>query len=424
VSSPVKLLVVTAWYPPHHFGGYELCCFDVMQRLEQRGFEVHVLCSDYRLRGVADATTEHESRVRRELAMYVKDDVIVVPNLRGRVRWERANQSALARALDEVQPDILSPWQMSALSTGLLARMRQTELPLVYGIHDDWLTYLTVLDQWAKPFAGPGWRRALGRVAGRLTGLPTGPPDDLGDTGAFLFNSALQKQRSEEMSPWRFPLSAVVYPGIDRSVFGSSPLTPSRPFGWKLVYSGRFDPRKGVETLVRALALLPEATVEAFGLGGEAERVRLAGIARELGVESRISFGSTTRTGLAAAYAEADCVVFPSNWEEPFGLVPVEAMACGVPVVATAAGGSKEFLVDGWNCVTFDRGKPSALAGAVRRLAADAGLRDRLVEGGRRTAVQLDIDICAREYEAWYRAALDGFAHPPPQRTLDLGPDG
>jgi glycogen synthase len=74
-------------------------------------------------------------------------------------------------------------------------------------------------------------------------------------------------------------------------------------------------------------------------------------------------------------------------WEEPWGLVPLEAMAVGRPVVATGTGGSGEYLVDGENCLIYGPPDNAAqLAAAIRRLADDEGLRGRLREGGFATA--------------------------------------
>jgi glycosyltransferase involved in cell wall biosynthesis len=78
--------------------------------------------------------------------------------------------------------------------------------------------------------------------------------------------------------------------------------------------------------------------------------------------------------------------VFPVRWQEPWGLVPLEAMARGRPVVATGRGGSAEYLRDGENCVLFEADDPAALAAAVRRLASDSQLRIRLREDGLATA--------------------------------------
>jgi glycosyltransferase involved in cell wall biosynthesis len=89
---------------------------------------------------------------------------------------------------------------------------------------------------------------------------------------------------------------------------------------------------------------------------------------------------------VAALYREADAVLFPVRWEEPWGLVPLEAMASGCPVLATGRGGSAEYLRDGENCLLAPVGDPAALAASVRRLATDADLRERLRAGGLATA--------------------------------------
>src|SRR5213076_2573694 len=116
-------------------------------------------------------------------------------------------------------------------------------------------------------------------------------------------------------------------------------------------------------------------------------------LAERLGVGDRITWlGAVSRAQLPDIYAEADCLVFPSRWQEPFGLVPIEAMACGTPVVATGTGGSGEFLRDGYNCVVFHAGESRSLAAAIQRLHDDPDLRRRVVRGGLHTADELDVE--------------------------------
>jgi glycosyltransferase involved in cell wall biosynthesis len=79
-------------------------------------------------------------------------------------------------------------------------------------------------------------------------------------------------------------------------------------------------------------------------------------------------------------------VVFPVTWDEPWGLVPIEAMAHGVPVVASGRGGSAEYLRDGENALLHRAGDPASLAAALRRLAESPELRARLRAGGAETA--------------------------------------
>ena len=110
-------------------------------------------------------------------------------------------------------------------------------------------------------------------------------------------------------------------------------------------------------------------------------------MANELGVEDRVAFrGHREGDALVEAYGDADAVVFPVVWEEPWGLVPLEAMGRGRPVVATGRGGSGEYLRDGENCLLFEAGDAGELAAALQRLADDPELRRRLREGGLATA--------------------------------------
>ena len=82
------------------------------------------------------------------------------------------------------------------------------------------------------------------------------------------------------------------------------------------------------------------------------------------------------RENLFAIYRSADALVFPVEWPEPFGLVPIEAMALGRPVIATGQGGSGDYLVDRSNSLLFKPGDATALAAAVKLLASDASLRE------------------------------------------------
>ena len=160
-----------------------------------------------------------------------------------------------------------------------------------------------------------------------------------------------------------------------------------------------------------------------YGRGADQERERLRAVAEALGVAPRVTFGSLERDELAPTYTAADVVVFPSEWPEPFGLVPLEAMACGTPVVATGVGGSAEFLRDGYNCALFPAGDAPALAAAVRRLHDDPERRSTLVRGGAATAQQLDVDELADTLEQWHVAAASGFRDGrPPHRKLALPP--
>ena len=176
---------------------------------------------------------------------------------------------------------------------------------------------------------------------------------------------------------------------------------PEAPWKWRLLYVGRLDPNKGVDTAVEAMRHLPaRARLELIGGWDSAEETRLRGLAGEHGVAERVHFcGQRGRSEVADAYGRADAVVFPVRWEEPWGLVPLEAMARGRPVVATGRGGSAEYLRHEHNCLLFDADDAEGLAAALRRLAGDNGLRAQLRRGSLETAARHTDEVFNRAVE-------------------------
>jgi glycogen synthase len=170
------------------------------------------------------------------------------------------------------------------------------------------------------------------------------------------------------------------------------------------------DDRKGVHVAIEALAQLPpEATLVLQGSGDERYVERLRALTRELGAQERVRFERRPRAELPELFGESDAVVFPVQWEEPWGLVPLEAMASGRPVVATGTGGSGEYLRHGENCLLYSpRDSADELAAAVKRLGADEQLRARLVAGGSGTAPR----YTERAYNEEIAAALLEAAGP------------
>jgi glycosyltransferase involved in cell wall biosynthesis len=401
----VRILVLTNLYPPHHFGGYEISCEDAVSFFRAKGHDVLVLTSDTIVPGVEPAS-ESDSEVRRELRMYWADQRMLRPSLRESLAIERTNQAALARAIADHRPDVVSAWHMGALSMGLLTTCRRRDIPLVHVIHDDWLTYGPTVDRW--------WhvcRRArIGALIEPLVKVPC-RASDLGSGGAFCFISATTRRVAETEGGWQFPVATVGYCGVDVDTFPIGRVPPRPSWSGRLLYVGRIDSRKGIDTAIRALPLLPpETTLVVDGRGDESHLAELRRLAHDSGVGERVSFRVSKRAELADTYASADALLFLPKWDEPFGLVPLEAMACSTPVVTTGTGGSGEFLIDGANCLRVPVDDPRSVADAVGQLAADAELRARLVADGLATAEELSLPRWTALLEAWHLAAADDFA--------------
>jgi glycosyltransferase involved in cell wall biosynthesis len=377
----LRILTVGNMYPPHHAGGYEVMWQAAVRRARSLGHEVRVLVSDHHQASAGDET---DPDVHRTLRWYWDQTRYEFPRLSvlNRLGVERANAAELERHLWAFRPDVISWWSMGCMSLALVERVRRIGLPASFVVHDDWIVYGRHHDQWIRMWRGR--RRAVAPAAERLLGVPTRV--DLDQAGTFVFNSQYTLDRARETG-FKPATAKVVHPGIDESFLEAA---AAEPWQWRLVYVGRIDRQKGVDTAVRALARLPAAArLSIWGAGDDRYVEEMRRLADELRVGDRVHFhGWVAPEDLAQVYASADAVMFPVRWNEPFGLVPLESMGIGRPVVATARGGAAEFLRHEENALVFEADDDEALAASVSRLAQDEGLRARLREAGRRTAAQ------------------------------------
>ena len=165
---------------------------------------------------------------------------------------------------------------------------------------------------------------------------------------------------------------------------GPAPRRPASGGPVRLVSVGRPSPPKDVVTLVRALALVPSGSVRVRLVGDGRERPALEAEAARLGVDGALEFLGERRD-VPALLADADVFVLSSR-SEGMPVSVLEAMAAGLPVVASAVGGVPEVVVSGETGVLVPPGDPPALAEALARLAADPDLRLRFGRAGRTRA--------------------------------------
>jgi glycosyltransferase involved in cell wall biosynthesis len=185
----------------------------------------------------------------------------------------------------------------------------------------------------------------------------------------------------------------------------------------RLLFVGRVSPEKGIHVLLDAMQKVitpyPELELEIIGppavapreyivaLSDDSMTTNLAQLYRRTYHEQlrdklsgllteRVAFqGALPNTELLKHYQSADIFVYPSVWNEPSPLPPLEAMACGLPVIATRGGGLTEEIQDGQTGLLVERGNVDALALAITRLLADENLRGTMGARGRMRAIEL-----------------------------------
>jgi len=175
----------------------------------------------------------------------------------------------------------------------------------------------------------------------------------------------------------------VVHNGADEKIFFPPAEYPKFNDSPVVLFAGRIVPEKGVHVLVAAMSILKEQGVKL--------RLQIAGsssfgYSKDTDYVSELKAKAPTtvtfvpyRSGLALGqlFRDADIFCSPAQWDEPFGMVNVEAFASGLPIVSTRGGGSAEIFLHGGS-ILVERGSPHQLAAALRRVAEDIELRCRL----------------------------------------------
>ncbi len=147
-------------------------------------------------------------------------------------------------------------------------------------------------------------------------------------------------------------------------------------------FTGRLSEEKGIETLLAAAAALPDVPVKIGGVGPIEDKLKAM-------APANVEFvGMLDKPGLAGLYRNARCLIVPSVWFETFGLVAAEAMAHGVPVIASRMGALPELVRDGETGFLFEAGNAEDLSVKIRTLWNDAALATRMGGAGRARAGQ------------------------------------
>ncbi|HYO48666.1 MAG TPA: glycosyltransferase family 4 protein [Chloroflexia bacterium] len=369
----MKLLFVSNLYPPIAIGGYEQVCYDVAQALQARGHRVHVLTSRYRAHEAAEVGRS-EKRVYRSLKLLTNwglPKIGATPWLaRTRTEVEWHNVRTIRRVIAHISPDAVMFWNGANLGRDLLMQAERMAR-VVYYLHDPWLVAVLVRQQqWATSRLPQRLARRVYHTALRAVGIPRGSVPVEGERTVFI-SRALRTQY--ERLGVDVDGSEVISNGLAPGMFSFRPQhilsrAPGEPH--KIIFSGRITPEKGVMTLLAALRMLRDMP----GLGDT--RLSLLGVAQseEYGAKLRDRIGElglrdaarflrpVPRHEIPDVYACHDLLAFTSEWEEPFALTLLEAMAVGVPVVSSLTGGSAEIVRDGENAFAFQAGDANDLA--------------------------------------------------------------
>ena len=361
-SNSMRLLFISNLYPPVAMGGYERLCFDIAHGLRSHGHRVDVLTAAP-AKGQAGIEEENVLRLLKVRPDFNYEEIrhrVWIGRNRLDVEWH--NAKVLTQTAIRLDPDLIVFFSGRFLGGSLVARA-ESRHKVVYRLADDWLMWMLVRKNQKAPWQSRLYKRLLQSIA---------IPAHQAKGEHLIFCSESLRKAYREVGA-DVTGSVVIYPGIPPELFHLRPQRiinrrASDPF--KVLYSGRISPEKGIHTLLEALAIvrrrpgLEETTLTIMGtvqsksyLGYLSERIL------NLGIGSAIRFlPAKPRDMVPEVYCDHDVLAFPSEGREPFGLTVIEAMAMGLPVIASDSGGPAEVVRDRWNGFTFEAGNAVQLA--------------------------------------------------------------
>lgn len=417
-SVSVRILFISAFYPPHEVGGWEQLVRDVNERLQARGHTTHVLTS---VHGVGHET--REPGVDRLLTLESDLYHYRPRQFLGHKSRLRRNLTHVRETIDRFRPDVVFVHVMFNLSRGI-PWMAEQLCPgrVVYYVANDWphvddphVAYWQDSAQnpvlsVAKQLIAPIPLRILSQEQEKFS---------LQFERVLCVSNAVKKDLAVNAGIPRQNMS-VVYNGVETDLFYPRPVSPpeeestliKQAESVKLLCAGSLVSHKGVHTVIEAISLLaanedaPNLTI--VGAGHPDYERRLQQMVRDNHLEHLVHFtGRIPREQMPEVLRQHDILLFPSIWEEPLARMMQEAMASGLAVIGTLTGGTGELLVEGETGLTFAPEDAAMLARRIDELVRDPQLRHKLAAAGRQKVLAcFDIRRMVDEIETQLQAVV------------------
>jgi glycogen synthase len=410
----MRILVLSNFYPPSRSWGYTQLCHEVCRKLAERGHSLAVLTSN------CPATGQDENGIPVFRRLHLESDPLHYRPLSLLTRpWrQEQNRRALLETVRKFRPDVVFVWGLWNMSRDVAAAAEALPaVKVVYYVSDHWPVHATPHDvYWRLP--GRRWYLKPAKAVANRLALALlewqGGEAPLKFERAICVSKTLRQSLVEKGAP--LERAAVIYNGIDVAVFsrhkpGANGREPDECL--RLLYAGRLSHDKGVHTAVAALARLvhqghEKVSLALAGDGAPGYVASLKDLVSRHRLDSHVTFhGLVDRERMPALLSHCDVLVFPSIAAEALPRMPQEAMACGLVVVGTTTGGTRELLLDGETGLTFPAEDDETLSNQLLRLAREPELRRRLAQAGRQTILEkFTMDRMVDEIESYLQEVV------------------
>jgi glycogen synthase len=348
----------------------------VSEGLRERGHEVQVLTGrGPAFKGNPSIRTDLDLDQPELVEMHRGNGISLPSGLAGGFRHHVLsvrNYQAARALIASFRPDLLSFWNASFVTYSPLLAARAAVTPCV--VH--------LSDVVANPFRNPH-PPAVPRPLRSAARFCVDRVLRLARPARFVVPSRFLKDRMVAAEGLPADRTEVLHWPVEPSISSAGAQPARAGAARRFLFVGALVPEKGPQVLLaafrEAVRERPDLTLSFAGSGPRAYVAELQAAAHGLPVRF---LGRLERKAMTDAYREHDAVVLPSIWDEPFALVPLEAMALGLPVIVTAAGGNTEAVEHERTGVVVPPRDPAALRAAMLRLAADPGLTASLAADG------------------------------------------
>lgn len=417
----MKILVVTNLFPPHQADTDDFRCQNVTDALRERGHTMRVLTSTFGLASDHGHTARNvgseqsDAVVQRRLRLNDAFGLEAITGLGDLRELEARNNAVLREAIAEFAPDIIHVWSLRGVSKSLLIALRRANVPVAFHVSDTWLADELREDPWLswwhreKVPAMHKVQRAGLELSGQRAKWDAETPTfiesgtsrlptifDPGTDAGFKPNSfaAFQLRRIHFSSPalqtataqagFRVAHGEVIHPGVDTQLFHGE-VKPSTAPVKKFLIVTRLTRYCGVRTVIEAFRLVraqgAKVTLTIHGRGDSEvqAKLRTQAVQAEVPTEFR---SSGAQRDLPAVYRAHDAFIHPVEREESFVGAPLEAMACGLPVIVNQDHGAEDLFRSRESCLSFPSGDPGLLANRILELVQTPGLASQLARVG------------------------------------------
>lgn len=376
----MRVLFITNLFPPFFLGGYEVACKDITDEFKNTGHSVFVLTSDFGIKYPYE--TNNIFRVLR-----IKLDFESVFDKIFSLFYNPYNYRKILEIIKRIKPDIASVWSINGISAAPIFALKKKRIPYVVHLFDRSLSFLRK----------NGWKGILNPFLYNKLNF-----DHIISCSDSLKSDYVKRGFKEESI-------TVIHHGIipEKKIIDKKRIDSKN---LKLLFVGQLWEAKGADLAIRSLPLLEKngifANLTIIGDGLETYKQYLRKITKECNVIDRVIFvGRISREALKNFYRRKDILLFPTNswYKEPFGIVIIEAMNQGIPVIASNSGGPREIIMNGENGLLFGSGNVESFTEKIMLLASDVQLYEAIRKKAfDRIKEQFDISVVGEKTIEYY----------------------